>query len=81
MTKLPRDLSASVLVERLRRLGYSVVRQHGSHMTLFTAEHGGHRAWVPKHNPIAPGTLSSVLKDIAAHFSINVDELRAKLGL
>lgn len=81
MTKLPRDLSADELLTRLRRLGYTALRQRGSHMTLYTPERSGHRAWVPHHDPISPGTLRSVLGDIAAHYDMTLGELLHKLGL
>lgn len=57
--KLPRDVSAEQAVAALRRLGFSVVRQKGSHIRL---TNGGLHVTVPAHNPIAVGTLKSLVR-------------------
>jgi predicted RNA binding protein YcfA (HicA-like mRNA interferase family) len=57
--KLPRDVSAEEAVAALRRLGFSVVRQKGSHIRLANATH---HVTVPAHNPIAIGTLKSLIR-------------------
>jgi predicted RNA binding protein YcfA (HicA-like mRNA interferase family) len=50
----------------LKKLGYQVIRQQGSHIRL-EADHvkGIHRITVPNHNPIKIGTLNNILSDIA----------------
>jgi predicted RNA binding protein YcfA (HicA-like mRNA interferase family) len=73
--KLPRDLSGDELAKSLRKLGYSVTRQSGSHLRLSTLEKGEHHATIPAHNPLKVGTLSSILSDIAEHFGITKEEL------
>ena len=45
--RLPRDLSGSDLAHSLRKLGYSVTRQTGSHLRLTTYEHGEHHLTIP----------------------------------
>jgi predicted RNA binding protein YcfA (HicA-like mRNA interferase family) len=75
MTKLPRDISADLLIGRLSRLGFAVVRQRGSHMKLHTAERNGQSIWIPRHYPIATGTLHTVLKGVAAHFDMTLADL------
>ena len=57
--KLPRDVSAEQAVAALRRLGFSVVRQRGSHIRLANATNS---VTVPAHNPIAIGTLKSLIR-------------------
>jgi predicted RNA binding protein YcfA (HicA-like mRNA interferase family) len=57
--KLPRDVSADQAVAALRRLGFIVVRQRGSHIRLTNATHS---VTVPAHNPIAIGTLKSLIR-------------------
>jgi predicted RNA binding protein YcfA (HicA-like mRNA interferase family) len=70
--KLPRDLSGDEVVRALRRLGFIVVRQVGSHIRL---ERGVARVTVPAHGAIVPGTLKSILRQAG----LTVEELRAVL--
>lgn len=79
--KIPRDLSGPELVKALRALGYERVRQDGSHIRLTTQQGGQHHVTVPNHNPIKLGTLTGILKAVAAHHRLTVDELVRKLGL
>jgi predicted RNA binding protein YcfA (HicA-like mRNA interferase family) len=81
VTKLPRDLSGDELIRRLRRLGYYVLRQKGSHVTLITQQGAGHRCFVVAHKAIKTGTLEDTLKDIAQHHGMTVPELLEVLGL
>jgi predicted RNA binding protein YcfA (HicA-like mRNA interferase family) len=77
--KLPRDVSGSDLIRVLRVLGYSVVRQRGSHVNLVTQVGGEHHIVVPMHDPIKPGTFNSILRAVARHHSIERDRLLALL--
>lgn len=79
--KLPRDVSGSELVKALRVLGYAVTRQKGSHMRVTTRQEGEHHEVIPVHNPIKTGTLSSILKSVAAHHGLTVGELLQKIEL
>jgi len=79
--KLPRDLSGPELVKALRALGYERVRQDGSHIRLTTQQGGQHHVTVPNHSPIKLGTLTGILKAVAAHHKLTVEELVRKLGL
>jgi len=54
--RLPRDLSGSDLAQALRKLGYSMTRQVGSHLRLTTYEHGEHHLTIPQHTPLRIGT-------------------------
>ena len=78
---LPRDVSGPELVKALRVLGYVVSRQRGSHIRVTTQQGGEHHEVVPAHHPIRTGTLSSILKSIANHHGLTVEELVQKLGL
>ncbi len=73
--KIPRDLSGEQLVRLLRKLGYQVVRQKGSHIRLTTDEPNEHHLTIPNHDPIKLGTLSSILSDIAEHKQLTKEEL------
>lgn len=77
--RVSRDLSADDLVRALGKLGYTVVRQTGSHMRLVTQEHGEHHATIPRHDPLRIGTLSGVIADVAEHFGLSRAELLARL--
>lgn len=79
--KLPRDVSGPELVKVLRVLGYAVDRQRGSHIRVTTQQDGKNHEVVPNHHPIKTGTLSRILKRIAAHHKMTVEELVRKLGL
>jgi len=79
--KLPRNVRGAVLVRALRKLGYEAVRQRGSHVRVTTRAQGTHHEVIPLHNPIRTKTLSSILKSIAQHHRMSVDELLAKLEL
>lgn len=73
--KIPRDLKGSDLVKALRKFGYGVSRQVGSHIMLTTQENGEHHVVVPNHNPLKVGTLNGILGDVAEHFGITKLEL------
>jgi predicted RNA binding protein YcfA (HicA-like mRNA interferase family) len=65
--RLPRDLGGEDLARLLKRYGYQVTRQTGSHMRLTTMERGEHHITIPKHKPLRVGTLSAILKEVAEH--------------
>ena len=78
--KLPRDISGPELVALLKPLGYEVVRQTGSHARL--ASQTGpteHHITIPLHSSIRVGTLSSILRQVAAHLAISQEELVERL--
>lgn len=79
--KLPRDVSGAKLQRALRRLGYVTVRQRGSHIRVTTQVDGEHHEVVPLHSPIKAKTLSSILKSVAKHHGLTVDELLDALSL
>ena len=78
--KIPRDINGSDLIRSLRVLGYEYVRQDGSHIRLTTSVNGTHHVTIPNHRPLKTGTLlGGVLKPVAAHHKITVEELLEKL--
>ena len=50
-------------------------------MRVTTQDGGEHHEVVPLHDPIRAKTLSSILKSIARHHEISVEELLRKLDL
>ena len=79
--KLPRDVSGLDLVKALRALGYEVTRQKGSHMRVTTQQGGERHEVIPAHSPIKTGTLSSILKSVAAYHNLDVETLLRQLDL
>ena len=80
--KIPRDVHASDLVRALRILGYEFIRREGSHIRLTTKMNGEHHLTVPDHRRLKTGTLvRGVLKPVADHHNITVEELLERLGL
>jgi predicted RNA binding protein YcfA (HicA-like mRNA interferase family) len=77
--KLPRDMSGVDLARALRKLGYEITRQSGSHLRLTTAERGEHHVTIPRHDSLRVGTLAAILGDIAAHFGLSREELLNRL--
>jgi predicted RNA binding protein YcfA (HicA-like mRNA interferase family) len=73
--RLPRDVDEPQLVKALSVLGYEPTRQKGSHIRVTTQRDGENHEVIPYHRPIKTGTLSSILKRIAAHHGISVDTL------
>ncbi len=78
--KLPRDLGGEELARLLGRYGYRVVRQTGSHLRLVSQVKGPeHRITIPKHEPLRVGTLSGILKEVAAYLEIDRETLVQEL--
>ncbi|WP_373480497.1 type II toxin-antitoxin system HicA family toxin [Geminocystis sp.] len=73
--KTPRDLSSTDLIKALKKLGYKVSHQTGSHIRLSTEENGEHHLTIPAHNPLKIGTLNSILRDVGNHFNFTKNEL------
>ncbi len=79
--KLPRDVSGSQLGKALRAHGYERTRQRGSHMRYTTQRDGEHHVVIPDHNPMKLGTFHGILKDVATHHRVSLEELVRLLGL
>jgi predicted RNA binding protein YcfA (HicA-like mRNA interferase family) len=69
------------LAAALKVLGYEVTRQKGSHIRVTTQRDGENHEVIPAHSPIKTGTLSSILKRIAAHHRLTVDAVLQMLDL
>jgi predicted RNA binding protein YcfA (HicA-like mRNA interferase family) len=69
--KLPRDLSGEDLARALRRYGYELTRQTGSHMRLTSKRKGTeHHVTIPTHHRLKIGTLSQILADVATYLDL-----------
>jgi len=78
--KLPRDISGQQLSSLLRKYGYRITRQTGSHIRLSSELKGAeHHVTVPAHRNLKVGTLSGILADVASYLEIGREELAEKL--
>lgn len=68
--RLPRDIGGEELAGLLRRYGYEITRQTGSHLRLTTMEEGEHHVTIPRHGSLRVGTLSAILSNVAEHLGI-----------
>ena len=76
--RIPRQISGIEFTKRLKTLGYEITRQNGSHIRLTTQNLGQHHVTIPAHDFLRIGTLSSILQDVAEHFSLQKKELIEK---
>jgi len=60
VTKLPRGLSGREVVKALRRAGFYVKRQKGSHIVM-RRDNPFAQVVVPDHKSVDTGTLSNIL--------------------
>ena len=79
--RTPRNVSGSDLIKSLQVLGYESSRQVGSHIRLTTQLDGEYHITVPNHAQLRLGTFKSILKLIAVHHTVTVEELLEKLDL
>jgi predicted RNA binding protein YcfA (HicA-like mRNA interferase family) len=78
--RLPRDVGGDELASLLSRYGYDLTRQTGSHLRLTSSlRDTEHHVTIPRHNPLKVGTLSSILKDVAAYLDTDKQEFIEEL--
>jgi predicted RNA binding protein YcfA (HicA-like mRNA interferase family) len=73
--KIPREVSADRLIRALGRLGYSVVRQKGSHIRLIHQAAPTHSISIPQHNPLKVGTFHGILTEVSQAQSISIQDI------
>jgi predicted RNA binding protein YcfA (HicA-like mRNA interferase family) len=70
--RLPRDVGGEALAGLLGKYGYQIARQTGSHLRLTSRLKGQeHHVTIPRHKPLKVGTLSNILKDVAAYLEMD----------
>ena len=79
--KIPRDCRGWQLAKALRVLGYVPTRQSGSHLRVSTERDGQNHETIPMHKAIKPGLLHGILKHVADHHGLTVQELLDLLDL
>lgn len=77
--KLPRNVSGAKLIKALKRLGYEISRQAGSHIRLECQLPKQHHLTIPLHDPLRIGTLASILTEVAKHHSLSREDVILKL--
>ena len=77
--KLPRDLSGTELATALKRIGYTIHHQTGSHMRLSIETPFQHRVTIPAHKQLRVGTLAAILDAVAAAAKMDRLALQNKL--
>ena len=77
--RLPRDVSGRDLARALAELGYSIVRQSGSHIRLTKPIQPEHHLTIPDHPALRVGTLAGAIADVAAHTGLSREELLHRL--
>ena len=63
--RLPRGVSGARVIRALEKVGYSAVRQKGSHVRLYSAAPVAHHVTIPLHDQIKPGTLHVIVAEVA----------------
>jgi predicted RNA binding protein YcfA (HicA-like mRNA interferase family) len=76
--KIPRDIDGIVLANKLKKLGYKITRQTGSHLRL-SSENGEHHVTIPMHSPLKVGTFAAILNDVSSHLNMTKEELIRRL--
>jgi len=77
--RVPRDLSGSELADLLKKYGYRVTRQTGSHLRLTTDQSGEHHVTIPRHDPLRLGTLAAIVSEVATHLGLSREEILGEL--
>ena len=78
--KLPRNVNGSTLVTHLERhWRYTFVRQTGSHVRIRTDHPSEQFITVPLHRPLKAGTLAAIVKQVAAHKRVEIEEVLSTL--
>ena len=80
MPKIPRGLSGRQLTRLLEDIGYTISRQHGSHIRVeATFAKGVHRLTIPDHDVVKIGTLNAILAEVANAAGLTKGELATRL--
>ena len=77
---IPRGLGGFELAKLLRRYGYEITRQKGSHLRLTTNIRGNeHHITIPAHRELKLGTLHTILVQVSAYLKMTRIELEQEL--
>lgn len=68
-------MSGEKLAKLLRRFGFKLTRQTGSHMRLTTTLREEFHITIPKHKSLKIGTLNNIISDVANYLGIDKEQL------
>ena len=77
--KIPRDISGEKLIKLLKRYGFKITRQTGSHVRLTTTLKGEYNITIPKNKSLKIGTLNNILSEVATYLEIDKKEIILEL--
>ena len=77
--KLPRDLAGAALVSLLRRYGYEVTHQTGSHAAHIDGPWRGAPHNDPTPSALRVGTLSAIVAEVATYLETSREKLAEDL--
>jgi predicted RNA binding protein YcfA (HicA-like mRNA interferase family) len=78
---MPRDIGCPRLVNALCVLGYEATQQNGRHVRVTTHRDDMNHEVIPSDHAIKAGTLSGILRHVAAHHGMSMNELLKTLSL
>ncbi len=79
--KIPRNISGKKLSKLLKRFGFEITRQTGSHMRLTTTIKGEFHITIPNHKSLKVGTINNILSDIAKYLARDkIDLIKVLFG-
>ena len=74
--KIPRDISATNLINKLGKIGYTISRQKGSHIRLTKQLVNKElHITIPNHNHLKIGTLNNILNSLSINEKITKDKV------
>lgn len=80
MPKIPRDISGRDLAALLRKFGYEITRQTGSHIRLTgKLKNEPHHITIPDHTPLKIGTLNQILREVANYLKMGKEDFIQRL--
>ncbi len=73
--KVPRDISGQQLISSLKKAGFEISRQTGSHVRLSNNSIPQYHITIPNHKSIKIGTLNNILTALSQYLKITKEEL------
>ncbi|MEO7010402.1 MAG: type II toxin-antitoxin system HicA family toxin [Caldimonas sp.] len=74
-------MSGTALAHGLRRFGYRIVRQSGSHIRLTLEAPPEHHLTIPGHSELKAGTLAAILALVCARLNMSREDVLKALDL
>ena len=81
MMIMPREIGCPRLVNALCALGYEATRKNESHVRVSTKRDNEHHEVIPNDQPIKAATLNGILKHVAIHHRMSVNDVLRELSL